>query len=142
MIKANEILNNPELLDAYIRFSNARDIDSFATALFDTSGLGIIKKPISIDMLNTQRIDTQVSEWNIDKEDLIEFLRNKNTITVIEELYQKAGYKMSDLRFTSYEGNEYYEVLGYGTIPQVYDTITRLSEKYVPENIDSKEKGL
>ena len=142
LTKATEILNNPELLDNYTRFSTIADIDKFVTAIFGSTGLGMINKPISISMINTQRLETQASDWNIDKENLIEFLRNKNTISVIEELYQKAGYKMPTSRFSTYNGNEYYEVLGYSTIPQIYDAITRLPEKYVPENAESKEKSM
>lgn len=142
LTKATEILNNPELLDNYTRFSTIADIDKFVTAIFGSTGLGMLNQPISISMINPQRLETQASDWNIDKENLIEFLRNKNTISVIEELYQKAGYKMPTSRFSTYNGNEYYEVLGYSTIPQIYDAITRLPEKYVPENAESKEKSM
>ena len=86
-------MNNPELLDNYTRFSTIADIDMFVTAIFGSTGLGMINKPISISMINTQRLETQASDWNIDKENLIEFLRNKNTISVIEELYQKQDIK-------------------------------------------------
>ena len=142
LTKATEILNNPELLDNYTRFSTIADIDKFVTAIFGSTGLGMLNQPISISMINPQRLETQASDWNIDKENLIEFLRNKNIISVIEELYQKAGYKMPTSRFSTYNGNEYYEVLGYSTIPQIYDAITRLPEKYVPENAESKEKSM
>ena len=141
IVKANEILNNPELLDAYVKFQTVSDIDMFAISLFGRTGLGIVKRPVSISMINKDALTREVGSWNIDEKDLIEFLKNKNTITVIEELYQKAGYEMPNSRFTSYDGVEYFDALGYSSIPQIYDAITRLSDKYVPESIESKSKG-
>lgn len=140
--KATEILNNSDLLESYIKFCTISDIDMFASHLFTRTGLGVINKPISIGTINEAALKSEISMWNLDEKDLIEFLRNKSTFTVIEELYQKAGYKMSDSRFNSSDGFEFFETLGYSSIPQVYDAITRLSDKYVPESIDSNSKGL